>query len=378
MVFLVSELSSALHFRLQLLLEASKRFDEVFLLTSIDCQIPFEPPHNFKIINVNATRSLSIFGDILYFLQILRLLKNIGPVDVIHTFSAKPNIYGILAAKLLGIPKRVISITGLGRVFFSDVETSSLLRMCLISMYKISFRASTDIWFQNKSNFEFLQSHNAIPKYVKCHAIYGSGVDLEYFSYTCRTKMKNIRRQFLIDETEILVLCVSRLLRSKGVHLLLKAVPLLDKNIRVILIGEKEDGRTKEYLEYEDVEVSFLKTKHIYIRSSDDIRSFLCHCDIALLPSFGEGMSKFLLEAISMEKFIVTSKAPGCRDLFDFDICPGETIELQSIEISQKLNALSKLGRIGLRKPENRALAEKYFDVKTVNSQLMTIYFEEH
>jgi glycosyltransferase involved in cell wall biosynthesis len=46
----------------------------------------------------------------------------------------------------------------------------------------------------------------------------------------------------------------------------------------------------------------------------DDIKDVLALTDILVLPSYREGMPKAILEAMSMQKPIVATDVPGCRD----------------------------------------------------------------
>ena len=373
-VYIVTELNSAIHFRRHLLEAASRKFKSVYLLTSINCKIPKSISNNIKLIDIPARRTTSFIRDIFYFIRILNHLKKIGPVDVVHTFSAKPNIYGILASRIVNVPKRVVSITGLGRVILSPNKSQSLFKIILLGLYRLSFYFATDIWFQNNSNWRYFHKISIIPQHVRVHIIFGSGIDISFFSSMRHKETTNIRNKFLISENELLVICVSRLLKSKGVHLLLESIPLLDKNIRVILIGEEENGNGPEFLRYDDVRKAFNGTKHIYLNYSNDLRSFIYHSDIAFLPSYGEGISKFLMESISMEKFILTSNAPGCIDLFEFENSPGLQVELNSKCISKTLNNLHQQNRKYFIRPKNRQLAEKYFDINIVNKKILKIY----
>ena len=57
-----------------------------------------------------------------------------------------------------------------------------------------------------------------------------------------------------------------------------------------------------------------------YLGSTQDVRPFLESSSCVVLPSYREGVSVSLLEAMSMGKAIITSNASGCKHLVkEFD-----------------------------------------------------------
>ena len=47
------------------------------------------------------------------------------------------------------------------------------------------------------------------------------------------------------------------------------------------------------------------------------MRSLYAKSDLVLLPSWREGLSRALIEAAAMERPIITTDVPGCRDVVD-------------------------------------------------------------
>ncbi len=56
-----------------------------------------------------------------------------------------------------------------------------------------------------------------------------------------------------------------------------------------------------------------------YINFIDDVKTVIIKSDCAVLPSYREGTPKFLLEAISMGKPIITTNSPGCKEVVEED-----------------------------------------------------------
>ena len=68
-------------------------------------------------INVNR-RGINPFSDIKLFINYINIIRNVNP-SIILTYTIKPNIYGSLAAKFMGVPY-INNITGLGSSFIKE------------------------------------------------------------------------------------------------------------------------------------------------------------------------------------------------------------------------------------------------------------------
>ena len=86
---------------------------------------------------------LSPLRDLALLARYYRLLKRIRP-DAFLGYTAKPNVYGSLAAHALGIPV-VNNISGLGTAF---IERGPLRRI-VTSLYRLALRRSKAVFFQN-------------------------------------------------------------------------------------------------------------------------------------------------------------------------------------------------------------------------------------
>ena len=65
-------------------------------------------------------------------------------------------------------------------------------------------------------------------------------------------------------------------------------------------------------------DIFFDKLKDInisYVKSSTDVHSEIIDSNCCVLPSYREGMSRFLLESLATGRPIITSNVPGCKEL---------------------------------------------------------------
>ena len=110
--------------------------------------------HGIKHIPYRINRgSLNPFKEFLTIWAISAELRKVSP-DILHTFTAKPNIYGVLAGRLAGTRTIVCSVTGLGSFFIEKGIKPALIRTLISSLYKGVFRLAHAVIFQNSDDLE--------------------------------------------------------------------------------------------------------------------------------------------------------------------------------------------------------------------------------
>lgn len=162
----------------------------------------------------------------------------------------------------------------------------------------------------NKATFEFLTSLGI----SKPTIIYG-GVDTKFYSESKRQKLRNIPKiNIKLDEKDLLITFVGRMIHSKGPHLLYDAVKNIiseNKNIKVVFAGDGEmlKGLSKNTI------------KNIYFTGSldrDDIAKLLSNTDILVHPSLHhEGFPNVLLEAGSAKCAVIATDQGGTKELIE-------------------------------------------------------------
>jgi glycosyltransferase involved in cell wall biosynthesis len=127
------------------------------------------------------------------------------------------------------------------------------------------------------------------------------------------------------------ILCVGRLVPSKGQLILLRACAILlskGRNIRVRLVGDGPDlQHLQSFAEQEGIPVVFEGAK-----SHDETRQLLGRADIFALASFAEGVPVALMEAMAMEVPCISTNIAGIpeliRDGLDGLIVPASDAEV--------------------------------------------------
>ena len=313
-----------------------------------------------KFLNITMqNHGLNPIKDYLTYRQYRKFYKNIKPL-IICSFTIKTNIYSTTAAGKLGI-KVINNVSGLGTVF---VKTNFITKI-VIAMYKYAMQYSSHIFFQNKENQQLFCSKVNVKSFS---FLPGSGVDTNAFKPIVKTENtgkneKNKKTTFLL---------VARLLWEKGIGEYFEAAKkIYEKSNQVcfLLLGELCQGKLcipKHTIEQWNREPFFQ-----YLGATDNVKQYLAQADCVVLPSYAEGTPRSLLEAASMAKPIVTTDAPGCRNVVD-DGITGYLCKLKSVEDLAKKIILflelselekSKMGKMGREK------IVKNYDVQLVIKQ---------
>jgi len=241
--------------------------------------------------------------DLLLFFRFLHLLRHECP-DIFLGYTIKPNVYGSLAAHVLGIPV-VNNIAGLGTAFIRNNWLTRLVRL----LYKTAFSRSYHVFFQNNEDLQMFVERGLVPV-NKVSRLPGSGVDLGVFHYVPMLSLENRPFCFLL---------VARMLWDKGVGEYVEAARMVRRQyptIRFQLLGflDVKNQTAVSSAQMED----WLKEGVVeYLGVADDVKPHLVAADCVVLPSYREGVPRSLLEAAAIGRPIVTTDAIGCRDAVD-------------------------------------------------------------
>jgi len=248
-----------------------------------------------------ASSGTSPIGDARLFARYLRILQRIRP-RLFLGFTVKPNVYGSIAAHLLGI--RVINnISGLGTAFMKPGPLNWLVSR----LYKLSLRGSARVFFQNPHDRDLFLSRRLV-RVAQAAVIPGSGIDLERFKPPAEARKQDVPFRFLF---------IGRLLRDKGLVEYAEAARLLrpswpDVEFAVLGFAGSENPSVVPLSEVGRWQDEQLVT---YLGETDDVRPFIADSDCIVLPSYREGLPRSLLEGAAMARPMIATDVPGCRDV---------------------------------------------------------------
>lgn len=249
--------------------------------------------------NSNSSNPLS---DISYFSDLRKIFKSERP-DLLFLYTIKPNIYGSIAAKAVGIPA-VAMVTGLGYVFAGDSIKQRLSR----AFYKFGLKRSERVIVLNSSNRDTLISRNFAGKEKLIFFEGGEGVELDRFPRVA-DEYDNVR-----------FLMVSRVLYDKGYTEFVDAAKLVKNrypDIKIELLGpsgEDSPMGVPNELVSRDEEAGYIT----WLGATNDVAGYLAKPGtVMVLASYHEGLNRSLMEACAMGRVCITSDIPGCRESVD-------------------------------------------------------------
>lgn len=284
-----------------------------------------------------------------------RLLRAIRPKAMLG-FTIKPNIYGSIAAHMLGIPV-VNNIAGLGTTFLKSGWLNQVARF----LYKLALSRSWRVFFQNSDDANLFITSGLVKK-EKTAILPGSGVNTIYFAPQKSAEQAGRAIRFLL---------VARLLWDKGVGEYIQAARLLHDecvNVDVRILGFL-DVNNPSAISRDQLDLWQSEGLVTYQGESDDVRSFLADVDCVVLPSYyPEGTPRSLLEAASMGKPIITTDAPGCRDM----VLEGETGFLVPVKDAEALAvAMKNIADLSAKERAHMGAASRNFVLANYDERIV-------
>ncbi len=282
--------------------------------------------------------------------------------DLVHHFTIKCVLYGSSAAHLAGVPHIINAITGLGYVFN---EGNHLLGALARFFYRLVLK-NTQVIFQNPDDLEiFTQAKLLQP--AQAHLIRSSGVDLSRFHSQTETPSQ-----------PPLIILPARLLKEKGVPEFVEAARLLKKRgiaARLALIGEP-DPHNPSSVSSDELEDWVAEGVIESWGWQQDMPKIYAESHIVCLPSYyREGVPRSLLEAAASGRAIVTTDAPGCREVVRHGVngllVPLRDPQALADAIQTLLENPQLRQEMGLR---GREIVEKEFSSEIVIAQTLGVY----
>ena len=333
--------------------------------------------HGFRYFHYPLTRGLGPCSDVVAFAALCRLLSDFRP-DIVHAFDTKPGVYGCLAARLVGVPVVVGTVTGLGSLYADD-DSSPIVRGVYERLQRLTSQYADLTIFQNRRDREEFVARRVVPA-NKAALIPGSGVatdllDPAKFSDADR---EEVRASLGIPADALLVTMVARVIRSKGVEEFVAAAQMVRQSlpgVQFLLVGAADKDSVDSFDAHELAEIG---RAVIWPGPRRDIPQVLAASDLFVLPSYlREGIPRVLLEAASMGLPLVTTDSPGCSDVVENGVNGILTPPRDRAALSQAI--LDLLGRPDVRQrfgQESRQRAVERFDLSVVVDETRRHYRE--
>lgn len=292
-----------------------------------------------RVIDVPMHREIALRADIKSLVHLVKLLRKEKP-DILHCNTPKGSLLGLLAGKIVGIPHRVYTVTGL-----RYQGATGLLRWVLKTMERISCACATKVIPEGQGVLHTLQVDGITRKPLTVlHHGNINGIDTGMYSNEALAKElgltkdldrvgdgmatdevneKNEREELwqrgvsaLMREKmgftadDFVFVFVGRIVKDKGINELAQCMRQLD--CKLILVGSFDDDDPINDLDREFLETS---PKVKCVGWQEDVRPYLAMSDALVFPSYREGFPNVPIQAGALGKPCIVTDINGCNEI---------------------------------------------------------------
>lgn len=280
-------------------------------------------------------RAISPWHDRTAFRRVKKIIRDFKP-DVVHTHAAKAGAIGRLAASELGV--KAVVHTFHGHVFhsyFGPVRTAVFKN---IERF-LAQRTSRIIAISERQKAELVEEHRICPPELV--TVIPLGLDLSKFREDQERKRALFRRVYGVDDDEIVVAIVGRLVPVKNHGLFLEGLRYVQQHskrrIRGFIVG---DGEEREHIQQISTDMGFsmahapgfnghgfgynVNGKPVVERANLTFTSWISEidvvhagADVVALTSHNEGTPVSLIEAQAAGKPVVSTCVGGVENVVE-------------------------------------------------------------
>jgi glycosyltransferase involved in cell wall biosynthesis len=238
-------------------------------------------------------------------MELRRTIRACSP-DVLHLVSLKNVLLGGFLARNLKQTSVLGAVTGLGSMFVEEKLIYSILRPLVMSGLKTVFANPRSVMaLENADDRDFFVDSKVVPS-QRTFLIPGAGLEANAILPT----------QHLQGPPK--VLCVSRMIRNKGIPQLIEASRILKReglDFEVWLVGDA-DANNPTSMTPAELHAAEQEKLIKWLGRRSDVAELLKEANIFCLATYyREGLPRSLVEASAAGRAIVTTDVPGCREV---------------------------------------------------------------
>lgn len=284
-------------------------------------------------------------------------------IDIIHTHLFDPIVATFFSAYIARIPH----VATLHDIYAIENSKSKQLVLRMASKLHTRIVSVSYQIIKHLSEFGIVKDNSVL--------LIHNGVDLEKFSL--REGGRHFSDELSITDSDIVIICVGRLVSIKGHSNLLKCFHSIVNNnnsIKLLIVGEGPEMANLTRL------TSDLKINEnvIFLGQRDDVPTLLKQSDIFALTSLSEGLSCSIIEAMASGLPVIATNVGGNNELVKNNIngflIPEGNLDEFSMELSELITDNNKRKRLG----KNSAnIAKSEFSIESMSSKYINLYTDQ-
>lgn len=284
---------------------------EVTLVCSDTTKVRKMKGNSFRYVDMPMKRGVS-FSDMLVMPWKFRKFFKHEDFDFVQYATPNASLFASAGAWMAGVPVRLYCQWGI-----RYVGVSGIMRKVLKSLEHLTCYLSTDICPASQKNLEYAVNEGLYrPDKAKIIGNGGTiGIDLAKYDIEHKQKCKDeVLVQYPVLKDKLVICSVGRLSRDKGSFELLEAFNRLAKereDIVLMMVGDTEDNIPDNLIPV---------TKHervLFTGFTNEVNKYLSACDVLVHPSYREGFSMVIQEAMAMQLAVVTTDIPGPSEVIE-------------------------------------------------------------
>ena len=187
-------------------------------------------------------------------------------------------------------------------------------------LYKIFIRPWHRLVFKRADRLQVISEYlrmRAMRNRVACPIdIVPNGVEIARFAVADQKDIARIKKKYNKQADDIWLITTGRLEKKNGVEFIIRALPMLDNNVKFLSVGDGTDlEKLTEIAKELGVEERIFFEKKV---DNKEIPAYLKAADIFVRPSLSEGQGISFLEAMAAGVPVITTPVGGIVDfLFD-------------------------------------------------------------
>ena len=281
----------------------------------------------FHCIDVKMQRGISMKDLLVKPLEFYRIFKR-EKFDYVQYATTNASFYACVPAKLCRIKTRVYCQWGLLYVGYEGIK-----RKLFKWIEKFLCKKATHITVASKKNMEYALQEGLM-KAEKASVVGDGGtigVDLKVFDHAKRDAFKaEVLEEYPILKDKTVFGFVGRIETDKGINELLKAfLKTNNPKFALLLIGPFDELRCN--LDADVLAAAKANENVIFHGFSREVPKYMSAMDILVHPTYREGFSMVIQQAMAMGCAIITTDVPGPSEVIEEGksglLVPAQTVD---------------------------------------------------
>jgi len=244
----------------------------------------------------------NLFCILIAIFQIYRFFRRERP-DVLVSHNSKSSSIVLICAWLAKVPKRIYFNHGVPYIAYKG-----FIKYTLISLELTNLFFATQVLTVSKDMLILLKGLDSSKEINIVNEGSACGLDLSLYGYKVYQN-STFRPEHNISVDDFLIVYIGRPEKRKGFHLILDiwVKNFSNENFKLVLCGPSESDVVNI--------LDFLPANMICLGFSNRVPEILSQSDLLILPSFHEGLSYAVLEAMASGCIVVANDIVGNKHL---------------------------------------------------------------